>query len=243
MKVAFGNEYSMGGVMVEPDFSAGVPGLFAAGEVSGGTFGAFRSGDGLTEMLVHGLVAGESAAAYTKNKPQLEPSGVEEKAAALLAPFGRSAGLSPIEARAELERICDAGFDFFRDGERLEKAYGEIVRLRRSLNNLAIPGNDRRYNLEWINALAVQNLALCAESGIYAALNRRESRGTHLRADYPNVNNQEYLFSFTASLRDGTLVYDKQPPRTPPRDTAAYSSVSDFLAERVLASPSLEGAT
>jgi succinate dehydrogenase / fumarate reductase flavoprotein subunit len=236
MKVAFGNEYSMGGVIVEPDFSAGVPGLFAAGEVSGGTFGAFRSGDGLTEMLVHGLVAGESAAAFAKNNPQLEPAGVDEKMAALLAPFGRPEGTSPIEVRAELERICDQGFDFFRDGARLEKAYGEISRLRRSLNTLAIPGSDRRYNLEWINALAVQNLALCAEPGIYAALNRRESRGTHLRADFPTVNNQEYLFSFTASLQNGTFVYDKQRPPAPPHDSAVYPSVSDFLAERVLAS-------
>jgi succinate dehydrogenase / fumarate reductase flavoprotein subunit len=238
MKVAFGNEYSNGGIVVNPDFSAaGVPGLFAAGEVTGGTFGAFRSGDGLTEMLVHGYVAGESAAAYAKKTAGASPSDAEQKAQILLEPLARSGGISPIEARAKLEAICDAGFDFFRDGKRLAKAYEEITALRRSLGNLAVAPRERSYNLEWLNSVIVRNLALCAETGIYGALNRKESRGSHLRADFPQVNNKDYLFSFAASLSEtGGIVYEKRRPEPYylPLVTEDYPSVAEYLAEKVL---------
>jgi succinate dehydrogenase / fumarate reductase flavoprotein subunit len=246
LKAAFGNEYSMGGILVEPDFSAhGVPGLFAAGEVSGGTFGAFRSGDGLTEMLVHGCVAGESAAAYAGGTGQLLPEDADEKAAVLLAPFKRPRGLSPVEERIRLEAICGAGFDFFRDGTRLAKAYDEIVKLHQGLGELSVPLIDRRYNLEWLNSVMVRNLALLAEIGVYGALNRKESRGTHLRADFPALNNKEYLFNYTASLSGGLvqgipgpggIVYEKRRPEAYylPLSGENYPSVADFLAEKVL---------
>jgi succinate dehydrogenase / fumarate reductase flavoprotein subunit len=238
MKVSFGNEYSNGGIVVDTDFSAaGVPGLFAAGEVTGGTFGAFRSGDGLTEMLIHGYVAGASAAAFAKNTAALLPSDGEEKAAALLEPLNRSGGISPIETRIKLERICDEGFDFFRDGTRLARAYGEIVKLRQSLKELSAAPRERAYNLEWLNSVVVRNLALCAEIGIYGALNRKESRGSHLRADFPGVNNRDYLFSFAASLSGtGEIVYEKQRPEPYylPLITEDYPSVSEYLAEKVL---------
>ncbi|MDR1240045.1 MAG: FAD-binding protein [Treponema sp.] len=237
MKAAFGNEYSMGGVVVEPDFSTGVPGLYAAGEVTGGAFGAFRSGDGLTEMLAHGYIAGVSAAAFAKSaKHHPVPADAEEKAGELLAPFSRPNGLSPAGARAELERICDEGFDFFREGKRLEKAYGEITELRKNLDGLSIPEKDRRYNLEWLNAVMARNLALCAESGIYGALNRKESRGTHLRADYPELNNRDFLFSFNAALKDGRLVYSRERPRAwyLPLCESNYPSTAEYLADQVL---------
>ncbi|MDR1177226.1 MAG: FAD-binding protein [Spirochaetaceae bacterium] len=240
MKVTFGNEYSMGGLVVDTDFSvAGVPGLFAAGEVTAGTFGAFRSGDGLTEMLVHGWVAGKTAAGYAANTRPVSPgveADAEEKAAALLAPFDRKEGVSPVEARKKLETICDAGFDFYRSGSRLEKAYAEITALRSGLDRLSVVPNERRYNLEWLNSVIVRNLALCAETGIYGALNRKESRGTHLRADYPEVNNREYLFNFIASLHNNAIKYEKRKPGSfyIPLDTENYPSVADFLAEKVL---------
>jgi succinate dehydrogenase / fumarate reductase flavoprotein subunit len=238
MKVTFGNEYSNGGIVVEPDFSAaGVPGLFAAGEVTGGTFGAFRSGDGLTEMLVHGYVAGKSAAVYAKDAEHLTPDNGEQQIAWALSPFERKEGYSPIELRTDLERICDAGFDFFRDGKRLARAYEEITALGKKLHDLWIPFKERRYNLEWLNSVIVRNLALCAEIGIYGALNRKESRGTHLRADFPGVNNREYLFSYTAFFDEQHRVqYEKKKPEYPylEPEYKEYPSVADFLAGHVL---------
>ena len=56
--------YHMGGVEADATMSAGLPGLYVAGEVVGGANGANRlSGNAITEALVFGRRAGRSAAA------------------------------------------------------------------------------------------------------------------------------------------------------------------------------------
>src|SRR5450631_3731047 len=59
--------YHMGGIAVDAQMQTGLPGLFAAGEAVGGANGANRlSGNAITEALVFGRRAGQSAAAYAK---------------------------------------------------------------------------------------------------------------------------------------------------------------------------------
>ncbi|HCJ58948.1 FAD-binding protein [Lutispora sp.] len=233
--VGLGNEYSMGGVVVDETFATRVPGLYAAGEVTSGVFGAFRSADGLTEMLAHGLTAGKTAGEYVKSAAQLEPEDLDEKVAVLTAPLNRSKGISPIEALNKLESICDKGFNFFRDEERLVKAYEEICSLRASLDQMAAPGG-AVYNLEWMNSVIVRNLALCAEIGIYSAMQRKETRGCHVRSDYPQVNNKEYMFSYTASLKDGDINYGKSYPEAVymPIDNNIYPNIAECISKTIL---------
>ena len=66
-----------GGIRIWPDASTGVPGLFAAGEVTGGMHGADRIG-GLSTAngLVVGTIAGESAAVYA-HSARTGPDAVE----------------------------------------------------------------------------------------------------------------------------------------------------------------------
>lgn len=233
--VGMGNEYSMGGVVVDETFATRVPGLFAAGEVTSGVFGAFRSGDGLTEMLAHGLTAGHTAAKYSMTTIQLEPTNVVEKIEALTAPLNRAEGLSPIETLNKMEEICDKGFNFFRDGKRLSQAYEEILALKDSLNQIYAPGGEK-YNLELINFVSLRDLALCAEIGIYSALQRKESRGCHVRSDYPEVNNKEYQFSYTASLSNGEIIYGKSYPEAVYKtlDTNNYPDLAECIRKTIL---------
>ena len=59
--------YQNGGVRLRPDCSTEVPGLFMAGEVSGGVHGHNRlMGNSLLEITVFGRRAGRSAAAYVQ---------------------------------------------------------------------------------------------------------------------------------------------------------------------------------
>src|SRR6516165_10935771 len=63
--------YVMGGIEVDPDTAAtSVPGLFAAGEVSGGMHGSNRlGGNSLSDLLVFGKRAGDGAADYIESLP------------------------------------------------------------------------------------------------------------------------------------------------------------------------------
>src|SRR6058998_859628 len=67
--------YIMGGVRVDPETGASrVPGLFAAGEVTGGMHGANRlGGNSLSDLIVFGMRAGAGAADYAK-RSQTRPA-------------------------------------------------------------------------------------------------------------------------------------------------------------------------
>lgn len=73
IKIAPGVHHTMGGVKIDSSAQvldttgAAIPGLFAAGEVTGGIHGANRlGGNAVADFVVFGKIAGESAAAYAK---------------------------------------------------------------------------------------------------------------------------------------------------------------------------------
>src|SRR6185436_16384367 len=76
--------YVMGGVEVDPDTAAAlVPGLFAAGECSGGMHGSNRlGGNSLSDLLVFGRRAGEGAAAYVDSLGAARPTVTDADVAA-----------------------------------------------------------------------------------------------------------------------------------------------------------------
>src|SRR6478735_5189534 len=77
--------YVMGGIEVDPDTgSSSVPGLFAAGECSGGMHGSNRlGGNSLSDLLVFGKRAGDGAAAYVDSLSSLPEIRAAEVDAAI----------------------------------------------------------------------------------------------------------------------------------------------------------------
>jgi succinate dehydrogenase/fumarate reductase flavoprotein subunit len=61
--------YQNGGLKITADCQTSIPGLFGAGEVTGGVHGENRlMGNSLLDVLVFGRIAGENAAVYVKEK-------------------------------------------------------------------------------------------------------------------------------------------------------------------------------
>lgn len=234
LKVGLGNEYSMGGISVKDDFSTCVEGLYAAGEVTGGTFGAFRSGDGLVEMLAQGVTAGENAAAFAQSASLQVAYNTEAVLSELFAPLDQTDGVSAVESLSRMESIADKGFNFFRKEETLEKAAKAITALRATLKNLSTASKDQKYNLEWYHGIIAKNIALCAEIGIHAALNRKESRGCHMRSDYPAVDNENFLYNTYAQLKNDEIVYHNEKPAAIYKSlpTENYESISKYIYDQ-----------
>ena len=196
IEVGVGYEYSMGGIVVNENMETSVEGLYAAGEVTSGVFGANRVRDGLTEMLCQGYRAGISAAEYS-HKADLINIGSEEVISQIkhiVEPFSGEGSISSIEVHDEIEKICDQGFGMIRDEDKLKNALEklEIVK-NEKIPNIKFKSSSKAYNYEWIDYLQIQNLIICAEAGIKAALMRKESRGCHIRKDYPMVDNENYM--------------------------------------------------
>src|ERR1700760_4814947 len=105
--------YVMGGVEVDPDTAASsVPGLFAAGEVSGGMHGSNRlGGNSLSDLLVFGKRAGDGAVDYIESLggsvPAVAQADVDAAMAEALAPLERTEGESPYAVHAELQQMMN----------------------------------------------------------------------------------------------------------------------------------------
>ena len=160
-----------GGVWIAPDTSTGVPGLFAAGEVTGGMHGADRIG-GLSTAngLVFGGKAGSSAAAAC--------TAVQEPPKTCL--FKAVAAADCRKVFADLQDTMFHHAMVERDEAGLSAA---LERVKGLSSALILTPTD---NVDEIARTRRRAGQLCtAQCILKAALMRRESRGAHYRADHP----------------------------------------------------------
>lgn len=238
LKVGLGCEYSMGGIEINEKMHTDINGLFAAGEVTSGLFGAFRGGDGLTEMLAHGVKAGTSAVDYVKSKPEVKVDiqAVEKILEEIAQPINRKEGISPYKVQEGLEKAADSGFNFFRNEEGLKKALEETVRIKNEeVSNMYVASKSRSYNFEWITSILARNILICNETGIRAALLRKESRGCHMRTDYPQVNNDEWLVKIEAQRAGEEIRLTTRKPVVTklPLPNKSYASIPEHVLDNI----------
>jgi succinate dehydrogenase / fumarate reductase flavoprotein subunit len=207
--------YVMGGVEVDPDTAASsVPGLFAAGEVSGGMHGSNRlGGNSLSDLLVFGKRAGDGAADYLESldaRPATPESVVQAAIAEALAPIERSEGENPYTVHAELQQTMNDLVGLIRRESELKQALTELEKFKDRAARVAVPG-ERAYNPGWHYALDLRNMLLVAESVALAALERQESRGGHTREDYPEMSPEWRKVNLIVSLSGERIELSRQP--------------------------------
>jgi len=196
-KLEFGlcSEYSMGGIVIGDKMETRVPGLYAAGEASSGLFGACRVADATTEMMVQGNRAGLSAAQYASGilAPLADEAQVQAVIDKINAPLLRGEGPNALAVMQRIHTAVDGGFGPCRNETGLSSALKKIEALKKDeLPSLTARCKSQEYNYERLCALQSENLLTCAEAGLRAALARRESRGFHVRSDYPQVDNDRW---------------------------------------------------
>lgn len=81
----------------------------------------------------------------------------------------------------------------FRFPELLEEGVKLIKGLRVRVDKLTISDTSKIFNTARIEAMEVKNLIEVAEATIISASNRKESRGSHSRSDYPKRDDNEWL--------------------------------------------------
>lgn len=189
--------YFEGGIRVNPDMSTCVAGLYAAGECSGGMFGANRVSAATTEMLVEGAVAGRSAAVFARGceEPVVRPAGLEKLEAELLLPFTGKAGTAPQELKKRLHGITGESLTVIRCEKKLTAALEALKQLEEELLTVSLVDGERAYNRQWREYLELRNMLPCAKAIVKSALLRRESRGVHIRSDYFKTDNDNYLYN------------------------------------------------
>jgi succinate dehydrogenase / fumarate reductase flavoprotein subunit len=195
MEVGPTTHYAMGGVRVDADTQmSAVPGLFAAGECAAGLHGANRlGGNSLSDLLVFGKLAGEHAAEFAKTHDAVRAGDeqLRELEHQALMPFESrpTAAEAPFQLEHELQESMQKLVGIVRTREEMELAVERIREFKSRATRITVSGN-REFNPGWHTALDLRNLLTVAEAITLAALERRESRGAHFRADYDGKDEQ-----------------------------------------------------
>jgi succinate dehydrogenase / fumarate reductase flavoprotein subunit len=181
--------YFMGGIRVDAETGAsGVPGLFAAGECSGGMNGANRlGGNSLSDLLVFGRRAGLGAAQYAAEAPaaQLDAGQIAEARAELAGFLEGGDGEDPYALQSDLQETMQSLVGIFRDREGLTQAVARLEEFDARAANVRAPVPGTAYNPGWHLCRDLRNMLTVANAVTRAALLREESRGAHSRLDHP----------------------------------------------------------
>jgi fumarate reductase flavoprotein subunit len=193
--------YMMGGVDTDKEGRTRLPGLYAAGEAACVSInGANRLGsNSLTECLVFGARVGrraaedatETAIPAQTSLGRLAQAEQDRLVRSYLAKEGGTERIAPI--RRDLQAAMEGGAGVFRTEESLKEAVEEIERLKERYRDVALFDLDRAFNTELVSALELQNMLDVAETVVASGLERRESRGSHTRRDYPDRDDDRFL--------------------------------------------------
>ena len=217
--------YMMGGVKFELDCRTELPGLFAAGEDTGGVHGANRlGGNGVANSTVFGGIAGEAMAAWVvRDGGWHEPDQqqIDAQIERCERPFVIAANRAmTANTVASIEPIRDALYETMwndagisRNREGLQRAAGQLNQLDGELQHTGVAQTDRSFNLTWHDWLNLSSLIDVSRAVVAAALAREDSRGAHFREDFPDVCNLESSTYTVVRERAGQLQLSLEPVR------------------------------
>ncbi len=191
--------YMMGGVHTDINGATPLAGLFAAGEAACVSInGANRLGsNSLTEILVFGARAGRAAAAFAAAQQDPRPSALsqaQDEERRLEKVLRRNGGTERIGTlRTEMQTTVEESAGIYRTASVLERAALTLRRLQERVGRLALDDCSRTFNTELTAALELSYMLDLAEVIVRSALDRRESRGSHQRSDYPQRDDPQFL--------------------------------------------------
>lgn len=192
-----------GGVLIDENGATTLPGLYAAGEVSGGLHGADRHGGNATGCCV---VFGHRAALsmIRGRKDTVTAPSAEEAMKQYLEKLnsGKSGCVSPDETMAAIRSVLWKNCNVVRSGKHLAEALAVIRGLHADYNSAMLV----RAGTPIAQAIAAESSLTTAEALLLAADGRRESRGAHYRQDFPDRDDEQYKKRQFITLEEGRLV-------------------------------------
>lgn len=193
--------YSMGGIDVVDHTTCATPvkGIFAAGEASClSIHGANRlGGNSLADIMVFGKFAGLGASACARERAFGSEAAMtatvknwEQKFSEAVS---RKEGPTVAAIRDRMAETMWNNVGIFRKGAEMEEAKHVIDELIEEYGHCAVGDESRVYNSAFVNYVELGNLLTIAKAVVMGAMNRTESRGCHLREDYPKRDDENFL--------------------------------------------------
>ena len=193
--------YTMGGVDCNVKSETKLKGLYAAGECACiSVHGANRlGGNSLLDTVVFGKIAGEQAGIYAKamtkqeTKDTLWQDTLKAEKDHIQRFFTGSGDEDPSIIREEMRNLMVERAFMFRSKEGLEEAGSKLREMRKRFGRMRPIVGYKIYNLDLIRAIEMEEMLELAEVIVVSGLNREESRGSHVRLDFPKRDDARFL--------------------------------------------------
>lgn len=185
---------SEGLVPINERCASNVPGLFAAGDALGSHMcgGIYTQiGSSLAGSAVQGAIAGEASAEYASSVevPAVSSETLANVEDEILAPLKREAGYGPAWVTQTLQGIMIPNFVLYIKKESLLRAALSYIEELRDHHMPMLRASDLH---ELRLAHETANMIISAEMKLRASLMRTESRCSHFRLDYPEVDDENW---------------------------------------------------
>lgn len=170
-----------------------IPGLYVAGETGGyPTHGAYSLGGvNLAMCCVGGYRAGEYSATYAKQTFCQKPSEgqIQELIQKTMSPLKIENGIKPNQFQREIDKFLSPGdISLFKVKNKLEMVLSRVEEWEEASAHLS--ASDWH---ELAKANKMKNYLLIVKLVFIASLMREESRGCHIRLDYPYKDDINWL--------------------------------------------------
>ncbi len=183
--------YTMGGIQTDINTNTNINNLYACGEAAeSGIHGANRlGGNSLLEIVTFGKVAGLNASRQSKEINDFNIKDTEqylEDKEHIRSIYEKENKESFYINKENLSNILFENVGLFRNDENLNIALKYICNLEKQKVNMGIADKSIEYNKNLVEYLEFINIIDVSKIVINCAINRKESRGSHFRNDYPN---------------------------------------------------------
>jgi succinate dehydrogenase / fumarate reductase flavoprotein subunit len=190
-----------------------VPGFYAAGECSCvSVHGANRLGcNSLLDLLVFGKSAGETVIRDLKQDGKAHrelPREAGELTLSRLARLdGQKSGERVADVGADMRRIMQLHCGVFRFPDLLANGVKLIKEVAGRVTRTEISDKSRTFNTARVEALELDNLVETAVASLVSAEARKESRGSHDRADFHQRDDANWMKHTLWFKQDSRLEY------------------------------------
>lgn len=191
-----------------------IPGLYAAGDALGSYMvgGIYTQiGASLAGSAVQGAIAGEAAAKHslTLNLLSISKANLQKNTQEILAPLARERGYSPAWVTQVMQGIMIPNFVLYIKKERmLQAALAYIEELKEHHVPMLVAEDLHKLRI----AHETENMIITAEMKLKASMMRKESRCSHYRLDYPEVDHKNWEAWLNIwQDEQGEMQFEKQP--------------------------------
>lgn len=203
--------YTMGGIAVDTrtrvlSGKGVIKGLYACGETAcNGAHGANRlGGNSLLDILVFGKVAATEASAYSQDVQIPESDATSDET---ITPFLEKENRDDFYAlRQRFENTMNHHASVVKDARSLTQAQADVTEIKEAFKSCGIADKSLFFNTNLVEYLEFSNMLETALLYLGSALERKESRGSHIRSDFPEPD-ERFLCNSTAYKEDGHLQF------------------------------------